>query len=167
MEFELRKWKKGDAAQLARHANNEKIAANLRDAFPYPYTMLDALRFVAACITGDESTQMFRAITVEGKAIGSISISVGGDIYCRTAELGYWLSESCWGQGIMTQAVQQMCGDAFETYDLVRIYAEPFAKNAASRRVLEKTGFELEGTMKSGAYKNGEILDYCVYALIK
>lgn len=167
MEFELRKWKKGDAAQIARCANNENIAANLRDGFPHPYTMLDALRFIAACLSVDEKSQLFRAISVDGKAVGSISISVGGDIYRRTAELGYWLAEDYWGQGIVTEAVRRMCNVAFETCDIVRIYAEPFAKNSASRRVLEKNSFEFEGTMRNGAYKNDEILDYCVYALLK
>ena len=60
-----------------------------------------------------------------------------------------------------------MCRTGFEAWDIVRIYAEPFAHNAGSRRVLEKAGFALEGVMRSGIWKNGRLRDYCMYALLR
>lgn len=57
--------------------------------------------------------------------------------------------------------------EAFAAFDIVRIYAEPFAHNAGSRRVLEKAGFTCEGMMRNGVYKNGQIHSYCMYALLK
>lgn len=86
---------------------------------------------------------------------------------CRAAELGYWLGRALWGRGIMTKAVEEMCRTGFEAWDIVRIYAEPFAHNAGSRRVLEKAGFALEGVMRSGIWKNGRLRDYCMYALLR
>ena len=59
----------------------------------------------------------------------------------RTAELGYYIAERYWGKGIMTEAVKQICGHVFDKSDILRIYAEPFAYNTASCRVLEKAGF--------------------------
>ena len=67
----------------------------------------------------------------------------------------------------MTEAVKQICDYVFDNSDIIRIYAEPFAYNIASCRVLEKTGFELEGILKSNAVKNGKVTDMKMYALIK
>ena len=167
MDFILRPWRREDAAAVAQYANNEKIARNLRDVFPYPYTLADAESFVDSCLGADGSCQLFRAIEVEGHAVGSIALCLGSDVYCMTAELGYWLAEDFWGKGIMTQAVQQICEEGAERWeDLLRIYAEPFAHNTASRRVLEKAGFTLEGVLRKSVCKRGRVCDSCMYALL-
>ena len=109
---------------------------------------------------------MCRAIEVDGEAAGSIGLFLGSDVYRRSAELGYWLGEPFWRKGIMTKAVQLMCEEAFRRYKLVRIYAEPFSTNLASRGVLEKAGFELEGIKRKSIFKNGCIQDSYLYAVI-
>ncbi|MCI9352767.1 MAG: GNAT family N-acetyltransferase [Lawsonibacter sp.] len=167
MEFILRQWRREDAADVLRYANNDKIARNLRDAFPFPYILTDAENFVNSCVEADESRQLFRAIEVDGRAVGSISLCLGSDVYRMTAELGYWLAEEYWGRGIMTEAVKRVCGEGAQRWeDMVRIYAEPFAHNTASRRVLEKAGFQLEGVMRHGVCKRARIYDCCMYALL-
>ena len=167
MNFILRPWRREDVEDVLRYANNDKIARNLRNIFPYPYIRTDAETFIESCIAADETRQMFRTIEAEGHAVGSIALSRGGDVYARTAELGYWLAEDYWGRGIMTQAVRQICEEGFELWDdLVRVYAEPFAHNTASRRVLEKAGFSLEGVMRHGVCKRARIYDCCMYALL-
>ena len=106
-----------------------------------------------------------------GEAIGSVGLKLNGhtDMTEREdeCELGYWLGEPFWGRGIMTAAVETMCREGFAAWDIVRIHAEAFARNAASRRVLEKAGFALEGTLRRSVYKNGEMLDSCIYALVR
>ena len=67
----------------------------------------------------------------------------------------------------MTQAVKQICSYVFDKSDIIRIYAEPFAYNMASCRVLEKAGFKYEGTLRNNAVKNGKIIDMKMYALLK
>ena len=167
MDFILRTWRREDVADVLRYANNEKIARNLRDAFPFPYILTDAQEFVNSCVEGDEDRQLCRAIEADGHAVGSIALFRGSDVYRLTAELGYWLAEEYWGRGIMTEVVKQMCEEGTEHWDnLVRIYAEPFAHNTSSRRVLEKAGFTLEGVMRCGVCKRGRIFDYCMYALL-
>ena len=167
MNFILRPWRREDVEDVLRYANNDKIARNLRNIFPYPYIRTDAETFIESCIAADETRQMFRTIEAEGHAVGSIALSRGGEVYARTAELGYWLAEDYWGRGIMTQAVRQICEEGFELWDdLVRVYAEPFAHNTASRRVLEKAGFSLEGVMRHGVCKRARIYDCCMYALL-
>ena len=168
MDFILRPWRREDAAAVAQYANNEKIARNLRDVFPYPYTLADAESFVDSCLGADGSCQLFRAIEVEGRAAGSIALCRGGDVYTLAAELGYWLAEDYWGQEIMTRAVQQICEEGFTQWnDLVRIYAAAYAHNTASRRVLEKAGFILEGVLRQSVFKRNEVCDSCMYALLR
>ena len=166
-EFTLRPWQASDASSVARYADNEDIAANLRDVFPWPYSYQDAVAFVESCIRNEGKGQLCRAIEVDGAAVGSIGLFLGTDVYRRSAELGYWLAEPLWGRGIMTAAVAAMCREGFGTWDIVRIHAEPFARNLASRRVLEKAGFALEGTLRRSVFKKGEMLDSCIYALVR
>lgn len=167
MEFILRDWNYGDKESLVYHANNKNIADNLRDAFPYPYTHEDAENYITMCITNGNLKSYTKAIEIEGKAVGSIGVFVKDDVYCKTGELGYWLGESYWGNGIMTNVIKQICEEAFSKYELVRIYAEPFIYNEGSKRVLEKAGFTLEGILKNNIYKNGVVSDSCIYGLVK
>ena len=89
------------------------------------------------------------------------------NIHRQTAELGYYLAEEYWGQGIVTEAIRQICGLLFETTDILRIYAEPFSYNIGSRRALEKAGFTCEGVMKNNAVKNGKVQDMTLYSLTR
>ncbi|MGI5971373.1 MAG: GNAT family N-acetyltransferase [Oscillospiraceae bacterium] len=164
MEFTLRPFIEADAFSIARYANNIKIWRNLRDLFPHPYTIADAFGFIAACST--EKGQFIRAIDIGGEAAGSIGLAYGKDVHSKTAELGYWLAEPYWGRGVMTGAVTEICGLAFGELGLMRVFAEPYSDNIASRRVLEKAGFVLEGVMRKAAVKQGVIKDCCMYARI-
>lgn len=165
--FILRPWRQADIEAVAEAADNPNIAANLRNIFPSPYTLADAEWFVEDCIAQGEARQLMRAIAVNGRAAGSISVSRKDDVYEKSAELGYWLAEDYWGRGIMTEAVRQICREAFDRFDILRVFAEPFAENVGSRRVLEKAGFTCEGIMRNGVYKNGRAQSYCMYALLR
>ena len=160
-------WRPEDAPSIARHADDPQVAANLRDVFPCPYQLSDAEEFIRLCRAAEPEQAIFRAIVVDGQAVGSVALTRGTDVCRRSAELGYWLGRALWGRGIMTKAVEEMCRTGFEAWDIVRIYAEPFAHNAGSRRVLEKAGFALEGVMRCGIWKNGRLRDYCMYALLR
>ncbi len=166
-EFRLRAWKTEDAESLAQAANNPAIARNLRNVFPNPYTLDDAIWYINDSIANEGKKQISYAIEIEGRAVGSIGIFVKDDVYEKSAELGYWLAEDYWRKGVMTKAVQMICKEAFASFDIVRIFAEPFADNAGSRGVLEKAGFTYEGTMRNGIYKNGEIHSYCMYSILR
>lgn len=167
MDFELRNWKISDAQYVQKYANNKKIADNLRNAFPHPYTLQDAENYINAVIQKDEKCQCCRAIVINGEVVGSIGLFLKDDVYCKSAEIGYWLAEPYWGRGIMSSAIKYLCEFAFKQYDIVRIYAEPFEYNTGSRKALEKAGFTLEGIKKKSIYKNGNFFNSCIYALIK
>jgi len=167
MICKIRKWALSDAKELAAALSNKKVQDNLRDGLPYPYTEQDGTDYISAMLSADENETFAFAITVNEKVVGSIGIFRQGNIHRQTAELGYYIAEEYWGKGIMTEAVKQICGYVFDKSDIIRIYAEPFAYNAASCRVLEKAGFQYEGTLRSNAVKNGEVIDMKMYSLLK
>ena len=154
MKFKLRPWNLNDIESLVSYANNSKIAANLTNQFPNPYSREDGESFIQMTLK-DDPTQIF-AIEVEGKAAGAIGLFPQTDIHIKNMELGYWLAEPYWGSGITTEAVRQTVVYGFKTFDVDRIFARPFGTNISSQRVLEKAGFKLEGRFENVIYKNGE-----------
>ena len=144
-----------------KHANNINIAKWLTNGFPYPYTQKDAKDFLSRR-TNENPTKVF-AIEVNREAVGSIGIFPQSDVHEKNAEMGYWLAEAYWGQGIMVKAIQEIVDYGFRTFDIVRIFARPFSGNLNSQKVLEKAGFELEARLKKAIFKNGELMDELIY----
>ena len=167
MNCKIRRWELSDARDLATALSNKKIQDNLRDGLPYPYTEQDGKKFISAMLAANENDTFAFAITVNGKVIGSIGAFRQGNIHRQTAELGYYIAEEYWGKGIMTEAVKQLCDYVFSNTDIIRIYAEPFAYNIGSCRVLEKAGFQYEGTLRSNALKNSNVFDMKMYSKLK
>jgi ribosomal-protein-alanine N-acetyltransferase len=161
----LRSWQASDLDALLRHADNPRIAENMRDRFPSPYARADGEAWLA--LVAQARPEANFAIEVAGEAAGGIGLHLGSDIERVSAEVGYWLGESVWGRGIATAALIGLSEYAFPTFDLTRIFALPFADNRASRRVLEKAGYSLEGTLRRSAVKNGRIRDQVLYALVR
>ena len=165
MDYVLRPWKDSDLDTLVKHANNYNIAKWLTNQFPYPYTY-DSGKGFLTMVTKDNPTKVF-AIEIEGEAAGSIGIFPKTDIHEKSAEIGYWLAEKYWRNGIMSSAIRDIVKYGFETFDIVRIYARPFSTNLGSQKVLEKAGFTLEARHKKALYKNGELMDELIYVRFK
>ncbi len=162
----LRPWECSDAERLAAIANNKKIYDNLRDGFPNPYSIEDANKFISDLQQNNNQQKMF-AIEYDGIVVGGIGAFLKEDIYRKNAEIGYYLGEAYWGKGIMTKAVKAITKYIFDNFDVIRVYAEPFARNTGSRKTLEKAGFRLEAQLKSNVVKNNVIEDSCIYAVLK
>jgi ribosomal-protein-alanine N-acetyltransferase len=162
----LRPWVISDATQLSLIANNKSIADNLRDGFPFPYSLKDAEKWLGMVLSENNPPRFF-AITLEYLVIGSIGIVAKSDIYRKNFEIGYFLSEKYWGRGIITKTIRAATSYAFKEFDVIRIYAEPFSDNIGSRRALEKAGFTLEAILRKNVIKNGVIKDSCIYSLLK
>jgi len=162
----LRPWSASDAANLALIADNQNIARNLRDGFPSPYSLNDAITWLNLILPDNVPTKFF-AIVYEDKLAGSIGLVTKTDIYRKNIEIGYFLDEKWWGKGITTKAIKAATSYAFRTFDIVRVYAEPFADNPGSRRVLEKAGFTLDVIFKNYVIKNGIIKDSCIYSVLR
>ena len=158
----IRPWGGHDRAALVKYANNRKVWLNMRDAFPHPYTEASAAEFLEMVDRQNPTT--FFAIATQEEAVGGIGISLNHDVHRLTAEMGYWLGEPYWGRGLMTEAVAKFTPYAFESFQLMRIYAEPYVSNPSSCRVLEKAGFVLEGRLRRSVIKDGHVLDQFLYA---
>lgn len=153
-----------DAASLVRHANNINVAKQLRDRFPHPYTSPAAREFLERIVGVHPQTNL--AIEVDGEPAGGIGFVPGTDVERYSAEIGYWLGESFWGRGIVTEALSLVTEHAFAQHNLLRLFALPFADNAASARVLEKAGYSLEGRLHQSSVKFGVPRDQLIYARI-
>ena len=166
MKVELRKWSLADNKELTELCNAVD-RTYLSDRLPNPYTEEDAdwwLNMVAKC-EGIDGT--FRAMVVDGKIVGSVSIERKADIYKLDGELGYMLLTDYWNRGLMSQAVEQVCEIAIKELGLNRITASVFHPNLASQRILLKNGFMQEGVMYKAAIKGDNIYDILIYGLLK
>lgn len=157
----VRPWRDDDLGSLVRYADNPNVAMNLRDHFPNPYTVADG-RIWLEHATAEGATHW--AIEVDNHAIGGIGLMPQDDPDSGTAEIGYWLGEPFWGRGIATAAVRTLSHHALTELNYQRLFAVVDATNVASRRVLEKAGYQLEGIARQAAYKNGQPIDQALYA---
>ena len=160
----VRDWRRSDVESLVRHANNINVAKHLRDRFPHPYTRQDARAFLKHAAASPDPTNL--AIEVDGEAVGAIGYVPGRDVERFSAEIGYWLGETMWGRGIVTEALVMLTEHAFARMNVLRMFALPFSDNAGSIRVLEKAGYTREGLMRSSSVKHGVVKDQLLYARI-
>ena len=167
MNCSLRKWRIQDAADLSNALSNRAVQDRLRDGIPFPYSVSDAEEYITAMLKSDPNETVSFAITVDDRAVGTIGAFRGNNIHRQTAELGYYLAEEYWNRGIVTDAVRQLTDYLFTHTDLIRLFATPFSDNFGSCRVLEKAGFQLEGTMRRHAVKNGVVRDMKLYAIVR
>lgn len=161
----FRPFRPGDEESLSRHADNINIWNNTRDALPHPYTVEDGREFIKYA-TGTAVTTDF-AIEVDGAAVGSIGYKPGSDVQKISAEVGYWLGEEFWNRGIASQVLASFCDHIFAATGISHLYANVFAGNVASMRVLEKAGFRPAGIMHRAAVKNGQMIDLYYYEKLK
>jgi ribosomal-protein-alanine N-acetyltransferase len=160
----IRSLREDDAESFAEHANNRNIWINLRDFFPHPYSVQDAHTFIRLASSHNPECEF--AIDIRGKAVGAIGFVVGKDVERISAEIGYWLGEAYWGRGVTTEALRATTAWIIREHGLYRVFAKPYARNKASCRVLEKAGYQLEGRIRSGSIKDGQIEDQMLYAYV-
>lgn len=153
----LRPWQRQDAQALAAIANNRNIWNNVRDFFPSPYTVADALQWVAKTNT-EKPVQNF-AIVWQQQVVGGCGCIMKEDVYRKNIEIGYFVGEPYWGKGIATEACRLLCSYISEQMEKIRIEARTFQNNKASMRVLQKNGFYLESIKRKAVFKNNELMD--------
>ncbi len=167
MDIRLEKWSEKLKAGLIEVCNNTD-RAYLTGRLPFPYTEADADFWLEEVVgKHDGKDSLFRAVVADGKVVGNITAEGKRDIFVKDAELGYILDFRFTGKGIATEAARLMIKEAFKKLDIVKMSSEVFAPNVASRRVLEKNGFVLEGVLRRAAYKDGKIYDLCRYGVLK
>ena len=166
MQIELVKWSPALKQELIDICNKVDRSF-LSERLPYPYTEESANWWLGMVSEHDGKDGVFRAIVVDGRFVGNISVEQKSDVYRKDAEIGYLLLTEFWSKGIMTEAVRQICAAAFAELDIIRITGLVFTPNTASQRVLEKNGFVKEGLQKKAVFKDGKIFDLYIYGKLK
>lgn len=166
MQIELVKWSPALKQELIDICNKVDRSF-LSERLPYPYTEESADWWLGMVSEQDGKDGVFRAIVVDGRFVGNISVEQKSDVYRKDAEIGYLLLTEFWSQGIMTEAVRLICDIVFDELDILRITGLVYAPNIASQRVLEKNGFVREGLQRNAVYKDGEISDLFLYGKLR
>ncbi|MBY0348235.1 MAG: GNAT family N-acetyltransferase [Hydrotalea flava] len=157
----LKIWHKTDAAALAVIANNRNIFNQVRDSFPQPYTVTDALKWIE--IHGSKNPYQNYAIWVDDQLVGSIGFVPQEHERGHVVEIGYFIGEPFWGKGIATAAIEKLLQLLEQNKTYLRIEACVFSKNTASMKVLQKNKFYLEGIQHKAAIKNNVMLDIYIW----
>lgn len=160
-------WRDDHVQALPALANNPRVAANMAERFPSPYTLQDAQRWVATVSAPllDPNRPAW-AIEADGQLAGGIGLRRLSGAASHCGVISYWLGEAFWGQGIATAALRQALSHGIDTMGLVRVETTVFSWNVASARVLTKCGFEHEGTLRKSFNKLGALVDRDVFAFV-
>lgn len=152
----LRRMQVEDIDALLRYVNNRNITDYILN-FPYPYREPDAVFRISYVVQGFKQKSRFVfAITQKGvgELIGEISLHLQGN---QTAEVGYWVGEPFWNQGIASEAIEAVLAFGFERLGLKAIFATCHEENTASCRASTKNGLQ--------AYKTqGNVITYVKYS---
>jgi len=154
-----------NAKELARLGNNPNVFKCVSDTFPNPYLEKDAQEFISKAIS--KKIGHIFAIEWNGNYVGNIGLHFKTGLEYKSVELGYFIGEEYWGNGIATEAVNLICNYGFENLEINRINASVMDFNIASIRVLEKCGFEKEGVLKKALFKLGDFYDDHRFGLLK
>jgi RimJ/RimL family protein N-acetyltransferase len=165
MNISLAPWDDINVEELVLLANNKNVSSTLRNIFPFPYTLDDAMKW-KGFQKNLHPSQHF-AIMFDSRLAGGIGCNLKQDVNCKCIEIGYWIGEPYWNKGIATAAVMEMTGYIFRNFDIVRIEAPVFGINKASMKVLENAGYSLEAIHKKAVFKNEVLMDEYLYVKLK
>ncbi|MEO8230770.1 MAG: GNAT family protein [Ignavibacteriota bacterium] len=163
--IQIRDFHLTDVDALVKYANNYKISKFMRDSFPYPYTEENATGWINYIKKNNFNLSF--ALANDTELIGGIGALPQVDVHRFSAEVGFWIGEPFWNQGIISKTLHAFCSYLFSKYNFNRLTANVFEGNDASKRVLEKTGFILEGTQRKNVYKENKFFDHYIYGLLK
>lgn len=162
----LVRWHDGHFHALYPIANNQKIAANLKDIFPSPYTIHDARHWIEHNIKFTPPQNF--AIEYDGQLVGSIGSEIGKNELRTNMEIGFWVAEPFWGKGIAQEALQLFTEYLLENFpNIKRFYAQVFDFNIPAMKVLENSGYEAEAILRHGYIKNGVVGDLFQFVIIR
>lgn len=164
-KYLIREFNIDDIAALVRYANDYDVSKFMRDSFPFPYTKENAEQWVTLVI--NNKSLLYFAIVNEKELIGGIGAITFDDVHRFNAEVGFWLAKPFWNKGITTNALKTFCNYLFSNYNFNRLTANVFEGNEASRKVLEKAGFTLEGRQRKSVFKENKFIDLYIYGLLK
>jgi RimJ/RimL family protein N-acetyltransferase len=135
----LREPRLEDAEAIAALVNDRRIAENT-SRIPHPYSLADAQAFLTDANTAEREVVLL--ITTRSGIVGCCGIAKRGS---EAPEIGYWLGVAFWGRGYATEAARALIDHAFGDLGCDVLLGGARVSNPASRRVLEKCGFQWTG----------------------
>ncbi|MFT4595573.1 MAG: RimJ/RimL family protein N-acetyltransferase [Bacteroidia bacterium] len=157
-----------DVERLSTVISDPEIARNTL-TIPYPYSLDEAKKWLTELETRKQAggAQCLWAIRNDKHQVcGAINRHQKYRPNSHKDEIGYWLMRPLWGQGLMTKVVNIFSQYCFDNFDLARLEAPVFDFNKGSARVLEKSGYQLEGVIRKAIRKDGVFYDSLLYAKI-
>ena len=163
VDVKLRKIRNSDARDLQESMNSKEVIKWLNDC-SYPYKLSDSKDYIKKSLANKNSYEF--AILVDGDFAGTIVLE-NPNQGKKSYEVGYFVAKKYWGRGVATKALKEICKFGFNKLELKRIWGGCVSDNKASLKVLEKSGFKLEGKTKCSTYKNGKYYDEVIYGKVR
>ena len=149
----LRPWDQSDAVDLYLYAKNPAVGPVA--GWPVHTSVENSREIIKTILSAHENYAV--CFKTDRKPIGSIGLMIGKnsnlDLSEQEAEIGYWLGEPFWGQGLIPEACLELIRHAFEDLKLERLWCGYFDGNEKSKRVQEKCGFVYHHTNKDVLWK--------------
>ena len=161
--FQLRPFAPTDADSVSTLLSTPEVSATTLNV-PYPYPDSAATAWIATHAQRARGGSLTWAIvrSHDNRLMGAITLGITASH--RRGNLGYWIGVPFWNHGYMTEAVRLVTAYGLDDRHLVRVQAGCFVRNGASRRVLAKAGFMLEGILRGYVLKDGTPEDVAMYA---
>ena len=161
----LRPLARGDAAAVRALGDERRVAE--MTLLPHPFGEEDTQRWIEKRMewaAKGRSRPFSMLLGTDGTLVGQAGLVI--DHENEKAGLYYWLGVAYWGRGYATEAVRELIRHAFEDLHLGRVYADHFARNPASGRVLEKVGMRCEGRLRRDFKKWDRFEDMVLYGIL-
>jgi len=158
-----------DVDSLVKWMNDDVIYANTLK-IPKKYDREKGLCYFNFCKEKDEKfckEMAFQIRNATNEMIGSIELLGIYDVNSHKEEIGYWIAKPYRGIGLMKKAIDVFTNYVLKHYLYVRLEATVFSYNVTSQKLIEKCGFNYEGTLKKAYFKDGKFIDAKLYALVK
>lgn len=157
-----------DLESLCNHINDKTVYENTLSV-PFPYTESDGVSFISSTLEAEQADnkRCNYALRYEGELIGIIGLLYNYGLLSFKSEFGFWISSKYRNQGFMSSALRTFTRICFEEKRLYRLEANVFLNNLASQKLLEKSGFKYEGTIRNSFIKDGQYKSTFLYAALR
>ena len=159
----IRSFKDSDYKKVYEACNDPELA-KMTLGIPIPYTKQNAKDWIAKVKDVYECAICFKDNL--NCVIGCVSL-VNLSERAQRGELGYWINQKYWGQGIATEAAKAMIKYGFETLNLNSIIARHFQHNPASGRVMQKCGMKYAGILREHERRFDTFYNVVYYDILK
>ena len=161
----LRSLTKEDSGRIAKYGNNRKIWKNLTNVFPSPYTKQKALKRIKKIKNKKDLISL--GVIYQEELVGEVIASFREDVDSKKVFIACWIGEPYWDLDLESEAIGIFSKFLLKNFPIKKVQARVFSWDIVSMKALKKNGFKLEGTIRSGIYKNGKYCDEQIYGVFK